>query len=238
MTAERSTLLLIPGLLCDDATWAPQVEVLAHSHRCVIVEHGLAADLGQMAEQALEQAGAPRFAVAGHSMGGRVAMEIERRAPERVERLALLDTSWHPVPEGRAGEIERRLRLGMLEQARRDGMEAMARRWAEGMVHPSRQSTIVFEQVVAMLCRRTPAHYAAQIQALLARPDASEVLRAVRCPTLLLCGADDAWSPPDRHEEMRRFVPHADLVIVPECAHMSTMEAPDAVTAALQAWLA
>jgi pimeloyl-ACP methyl ester carboxylesterase len=232
------TLVFVPGLLCDAATWTLQIEALAGRHRCVVVDHGRADSLTVMAEQALAQAGAERFALIGHSMGGRVAMEMLRLAPERIERVALLDTSWHPVPEGREGDAERRMRLGLLALAQREGMVSMARNWAQGMVHPQWHASAVFETIVAMLGRKTPEHYAAQIHALLNRPDASPVLRGVRCPTLLLCGADDHWSTPERHEQMRGFMPHATLDIVPDCGHMSTMESPAAVTASLARWLA
>jgi pimeloyl-ACP methyl ester carboxylesterase len=234
----RPTLLLLPGLLCDEAVWAPQMAALQASHRCVVAEYGLADSLPAMAACALAQVGAQRFAVAGHSMGGRVAMALIRQVPERLTHLALLDTAWHPLPEGAAGEAERAGRLALLALGQAQGMRAMAAQWARGMVHPAQLDGPVFEAVVAMIARRTSAHQAAQIQALLNRPDTSALLRGWAGPTLLLCGEQDGWSPPARHREMQAFMPQASLVCVPDCGHMSTMEAPAAVCAALRAWLA
>lgn len=234
----KPTLLLVPGLLCDEAVWAPQIAALSATHRCVVADHGLADSLDQMAERALTRLGDGPFAVAGHSMGGRVAMALLRRVPERITRVALLDTSWHPVPEGAAGEAERAGRQALMDLAQTAGMAAMAAQWARGMVHPQALGTPLFEAIVAMVARHSPAQQAAQVRALLARPDAGPVLRATRCPALLLCGEQDAWSPPARHLEMQAFMPQATLVRVPDCGHMSTMEAPAAVNAALEAWLA
>lgn len=235
-----TTLVLLPGLLCDAAVWAPQVEALAgRTHRvdCHVPHYGELDSLGAMAEHVLATAPAQRFALAGHSMGGRVAFEILRRAPERVERLALLDTSYHPLADGEAGENERRGRHGLLETARREGMRTMAREWALGMVHPDRHDGPVFEAVLDMFERSNPAVFAAQIGALLGRPDATELLGTIACPTLLLCGRDDAWSPPARHAFMQVRIPGARLVVVDHCGHMSTMEQPGAVNAAFADWL-
>ena len=116
-----STLVLLPGLLCDAAVWAPQVAALSGRIECHVPHYGELDSLGAMAEHVLVTAPAQRFALAGHSMGGRVAFEVWRRAPERVERLALLDTSYHPLADGEAGETERRGRHALLETARVPG---------------------------------------------------------------------------------------------------------------------
>jgi pimeloyl-ACP methyl ester carboxylesterase len=232
-----STLVLLPGLLCDAAVWAPQVAALSGRIDCHVPHYGELDSLAAMAEHVLASAPAERFALAGHSMGGRVAFEVWRRAPERVERLALLDTSYHPLADGEAGETERRGRHALLEIARRQGMRTMAREWALGMVHPDRHHGPVFEAVLDMFERSNPAVFAAQIAALLGRPDATALLGTIRCPTLLLCGSDDAWSPPARHEFMRARIPGSQLAVIEHCGHMSTMEQPDAVDAALAAWL-
>lgn len=229
-------LVLLPGLLCDTAVWAPQMAALGRS--ATVVAYGEADSITAMARQALAVAPPGRFALAGHSMGGRIAFEVMRLAPERVERLALLDTGCHPLAAGEAGEAERAGRLKLLALARRDGMRAMAAEWARGMVHPSRVGGPVFDAVLDMFERRTPDVFEAQIRALLARPDAAPQLPAIRCPTLLLTGEQDAWSPPAAHRAMHEAVAGSRLAVVPDCGHMSTLEAPAAVTAALAAWLA
>ncbi|MBQ0958488.1 alpha/beta fold hydrolase [Ideonella sp. 4Y11] len=239
MTAPA--LLFLPGLLCDAEVWAAQTAALGRDRRCLVAEYGLADALTTMAERALQladAAGLDRLAVVGHSMGGRVAAELWHLAPQRVAGLALMDTGWHPLPGGEAGQAERAGRQRLLDIARRQGMSAMARDWVQGMVHPDRLDTPLAEAVVAMLARRTPDHQAAQIHALLHRPDASATLRTVTVPTLLLTGAQDAWSPPARHDEMAAMVAGpVSRVDVPHCGHMAPMEAPQAVTAALAAWL-
>lgn len=229
-------LVLLPGLLCDAAAWAAQRDALPGVD-CQVPDYGTLDSLGAMAELVLAQQPAPRFSLAGHSMGARVALEIVRRAPQRVERLALLDTGVDPLAPGDAGAAERTRRLALLALARERGMRTMGRDWARGMVHPARLDTPLFDAVLDMIERKTPAIFAAQIAALLARPDATEVLRGVRCDTLLLCGRQDAWSPLARHEQMQALQPDARLVVIEDSGHMSTMEQPAAVSAALQDWL-
>lgn len=116
-------------------------------------------------------------------------------------------------------------------------MRAMAEVWARPMVHPARHGTPLYEAVLDMLARSTPAQYAAQIQALIGRPDAGPLLPTITCPTLVLTGREDLWSPPEQHERMAAAIPGAELCIVEHCAHMSTMEQPEAVVGAFARWL-
>ena len=232
-----TTLVLLPGLLCDQAVWQAQMDALSPHADCHVADYGSLDSLAAMARHALATAPPGPLSVAGHSMGGRVAFEMWRQAPERIERLALLDTSYHPLAEGEAGETEKAGRMALLATARRDGMRAMAREWAPGMLHPSRHGTPLFEAVLDMLERKTPDIFAAQINALLKRPDCNDLLATIRCPTLLLCGREDTWSAPARHEHMQRAIADSRLVIVEHCGHMSTMERPEAVNQALLEWL-
>lgn len=237
--AKRPWLLLVPGLLCDATVWAPQVQALSTSHRCVVAEHGQANRLDEMARQALACVpGDEPFDLAGHSMGGRCALEIMRQAPQRVRRLALLDTGYQPCPPGPAGEAEARQRLDLLALARSQGMRAMGQQWLPGMLHPDQLGTALMAALLAMVERASPDRFEAQIQALLHRPDASALLVQVQVPTLVLCGRQDGWSPLARHQDMARLLPAAHLHVVEHCGHMSTLEQPQAVTAALQRWLA
>lgn len=189
--------------------------------------------LPEMARAVLDFA-PPLFSLAGHSMGGRVAFEILRLAPERVERLALLDTGIHPT---RPGEAEKRQIL--VDLANRKGMTALARQWLPPMVHPARRDDqSLMAPLTAMVERMTPAIYAGQIRALLDRPAVADLLPTITCPTLVAVGRQDDWSPPEQHAEIARLIPGAELVIFEACGHMSTVEAPLAVTAALAKWLA
>ena len=231
------TLILLPGLMCDAAVWAPQCAALQAQARCVVPDYGLRDSLVAMAQQVLDEAPTERFSLAGHSMGGRVALEVLRLAPQRVERLALLDTGVYALPAGEEGERERAGRMSLLALARSQGMRVMARQWARAMVHPGQLDTPLFESILDLLERSSPAQFAAQINALLTRPDASRLLPGITCPTLLLCGREDLWSTPAQHERMWEAIAGAELCIVERCGHMCTLEQPQAVNAALAAWL-
>jgi pimeloyl-ACP methyl ester carboxylesterase len=232
-----SALVLLPGLVCDRAAWEPVLPRLGALVDCRIHETGPDSSLGAMAERVLATAPAS-FALAGHSMGGRVALEIMRRAPQRVERIALLDTGWRPLPAGVSGENERAARLRLLALARDKGMRAMGRVWAEPMVHPARLAdNRLMGAILDMIERQTPDQFAAQIDALLARPDAGAVLHAIRCPSLVLCGRQDAWSPLAQQEEMAAMIPGGVLEVIDDCGHMVTMEQPERVADAMLHWL-
>lgn len=236
MSSMTDTLILLPGLVCDAAVWAP-VQARLGGLRCIVPTYGTLDSVDAMARSVLETAPEGPLAVAGHSMGGRVALEMARRAPHRISRIALLDTGYQALPPGPAGAAEQEGRLALLGLARAQGMAAMGRQWARGMVHPARLDGTLFNEVVAMVARHTPEVFEAQIRALLARPDATAVLRGLRCPTLLLCGREDAWSPLARHQDMQALAPGSSLVVVDDCGHMSPMEQPAAVGEALRRWL-
>ena len=233
----RPVLMLLPGLLCDARVWRDQQAVLAERYDCRVPDWREQGSITAMAAQVLAEAPGGPFALAGHSMGGRVALEVLRMAPHRVLRLGLLDTGVDPRPPGDAGAAEEAGRMALVELARREGLRAMGRQWARGMVHPSRLGTPLFEEILDMIERRSQAAYEAQIRALLARPDARAVLAGARCPVLLLCGRQDQWSPLARHEQMHSLAPQSRLVVVEDSGHMTTMEQPRAVTAALLEWL-
>lgn len=235
---NKPHLLLVPGLLCDEAVWTHQSDALANLADVQIATNGPRDSLVAMAEAIIAQA-PPKFALAGHSMGGRVALEVIRRVPERVTALALMDTGYQALAPGEAGEREIAGRMTLVEKARRRGMRAMGWEWLQGMVYPSRLSdAILVNAILDMIARRTPDLYAAQTRALINRPDATSVLAKIRCPTLVLCGQNDLWSPPQRHEAICDLIPGgSSLTVVPYCGHMSTMEQPAAVTQALRTWL-
>ncbi|MEO7774333.1 MAG: alpha/beta hydrolase [Steroidobacteraceae bacterium] len=235
---KGETLVLVPGLLCDSGVWQPQLQGLDEvAASILIIEHGLEDSLAGMASSAL--AGAPaRFALAGHSMGGRVALEIFRQAPERVTRLALLDTGTTPLGKDAAAAAERAGRMRLLEIARREGMRAMGRDWSRGMVHPDRlRDAKLMDAILDLIERSSPEQFEAQIKALMNRPDATPLLAKIHVPTLVLCGLEDAVSPLDRHREIARAIDRSVLVGIPGCGHMSTLERPHGVNGALRAWL-
>jgi len=230
-------LLLLPGLNCDEDVWAGQIAALGGSHACVVPRYHELDSIVAMAHRVLHDA-PPRFALAGHSMGGRVALEVVRTAPERVSHLALLDTGYGARQAGEHGEQEARERSHLVEIARKSGMRAMGAEWVRGMVHPARLAdSALIARILAMIERQTPEGHSAQVRALLERPDAGDVLPQIRCPTLIACGREDAWSPLARHQAMAALIPSGQLVVIEHCGHMSTMEQPAAVTAAMRQWL-
>ena len=228
-----SSLILLPGLLCDATVWAPQKDALAGDFRITAFRHFYGHDsLAGMAREVLDAA-PPRFALAGHSMGGRVALEIMRTAPDRVERLALFDTTATP-----AAPDEPLRRQEMIDLAREQGMAALAAHWLPMIVHPARLNQREFVQALtAMICRANPDIFSGQVLALLNRPDYRAILPQIACPTLVACGREDLWSPVSRHVEIAADIPQAKLAIIDDCAHMATVESPGEVTKLLRAWL-
>ena len=232
MTAGQ-VLYLLPGLLCDETIWSRQIGDLKRPDLDIRVADFSDQDsIVAMAQHVLAKAPA-HFALAGHSMGARVAIEVVRAAPDRVERLALLDTGVHPQ---RSGEAESRAALVTL--ARTEGMAALAAKWLPPMVHPERVGDrALMEALGAMVERKSVAIFERQVRALLGRPDAAPVLKDIRCPVLIGVGRQDAWSPLAQHEAMAAAIPQAKLVVFEASGHMAPMEAPSAVTSALAAWL-
>lgn len=228
----RQPLFLLSGLLCDETVWSDIPERLADTADVRIVSFRGFSSLDDMAEHVLAAAPAA-FAVAGHSMGGRVALEIMRTAQQRITRLALLNTGVHPV---RDGEPQSRARL--LRLAAEHGMSALAAEWLPPMMGQDCARTArLMPRLTKMIERSTPQSYAGQVRALLNRPEALSVLPRIKVPTLLLSGSDDVWSPVSQHEAMRRRIPHATLFEIHGAGHMSPVERPDAVALALRQWL-
>ncbi len=231
-------VVYLPGLMCDAAVWRDVRAALALPNEEVVAEYGLAQSLDGMARIALEQAPVGPLVLVGHSMGGRVAMLMAQLAPERIAGVCLLDTSHVALADGADGERERDARLRLLTLARREGVAAMARVWAEPMVHASRLKSPLFDEVVGMVSRRTAASFAAQITALLARTDMSRLLQELAVPVAIGVGREDSWSPPSVHEAMARLVPNARFQVFDTCGHMSPMEQPEAVAALVRRCLA
>ena len=231
-------LVLVPGLMCDHTVWEPLVPFFGADQTCQMVDHRSANSLTQMAQQVLDSAPA-KFVMAGHSMGGRVALEVLRMAPQRVAGVALMDTGYLAKIDGPAGELEVSKRLVLLEIAQSKGVRAMAQEWVKGMVHPNRLTDHeLIEKILQMFETKNSDIFARQLLALIFRKDATDVLKSIRVPTLILCGQQDAWSTPAQHEEMMQFVPHAQLAIIADAGHMSTMERPTEVANAMNHWLA
>jgi pimeloyl-ACP methyl ester carboxylesterase len=232
--ASRPALVLLPGLLCDHALWEPQIAAL--SDACVLWVADLTRDdsIAAMAERVLAQAPAQQFALAGLSMGGYIAMEVARRAPERVARLALLDTR---ATLDTDEETARRHGLMRLAQTER-GFTPITTRMLPLLVHPARAKDEPLVRVIREMAERTGVKaYLRQQHAIMARPDFRPGLPRIGCPTLVLCGREDALTRLEMHEEMARLIPRARLVVIERCGHLSTLERPVEVNTALRNWL-
>ena len=226
------TLCLLTGLLCDGAVWEPQVAALAGRGEVHVADFWGLSSFPAMAEKVLAETTGP-LAVAGHSMGARVAFEMWRLAPDRIARLALLSTGFHPP-----GPNEESKRMALVKVGYEQGMAAVAERWLPPMVHPDRvHDEALMAPLRAMVLRATPQIFEGQQRAGLSRPDAGPYLDQISCPTLILVGRQDSWSPVAQHEEMARRIKGSRLVLVEHSGHMVTVEQPDPVNAALAAWL-
>ncbi|MBV8855185.1 MAG: alpha/beta hydrolase [Sinobacteraceae bacterium] len=225
-------MLLLSGLLCDATAWSDVPARLADLAAVRVLSFPDFDSIGAMAQHTLELVSG-RFAVAGHSMGARVALEVIHRAPQRVTGIALLNTGVHPV---RPGEAESRGRLVAL--AREQGMRALAAAWLPPMMGASAGRVAALQPaLIAMIERATPQSFAAQVKALLCRPDAQSVLSEIKVPTLLASGTADRWSPLAQHAQMQAAVAHATLAAIPDSGHMAPAEQPAAVAALLREWL-
>ncbi len=223
-------LILLPGLLCDATLWRHQRENLADLADIAVADLTGHDSFAALADMVLAAAPA-RFALAGLSMGGYVAQEIMRRAPERVLRLALLDSSARGDEAAQA-----RRRRGLIELAGRGRFKGVTPRLLPMLIHPDRlQDEALTVAVMAAAVGRDA--FLNQQQAFLGRADGRGDLANIRCPTLVLCGRQDALTPPKLHEEMTAAIPDATLVVIENCGHLSTMEAPEAVTRAMRDWL-
>jgi pimeloyl-ACP methyl ester carboxylesterase len=234
---SKPSLAFLPGLLCDQEVWQYQMDALSDIAVCSCADWGSLDSIVAMAESFLATA-PERFALAGHSMGGRVAFQVYRLAPQRVTRIALLNTGADARPAGAQGDEEARRRMVLVNLAKTAGMRAMAMQWLPPMMKPGRMDdTALVNAVCAMVERRTPEIFETQIRALLGRPDANALLGQINCPALLLSGREDGFSPPARHADMAAAIPGSKLAIIPDSGHMSPMEQPELVAQALREWL-
>lgn len=225
-------LVLIPGLLCTSALYEPQIATLGARVQVQFADHTAADTMAGLAAAILERA-PRRFALAGLSMGGYIAFEIMRQAPERVERLALIDTSARAdAPE----QSENRRRLVAL--AEKKGVVVPAREMFPKLVAPSRADDELLREVFLEMAEVTGVKgFANQQAAIMSRADSRPTLGQITCPTLVLVGEDDQLTPPEMAREMAQGIAGSRLAIIPGSGHLSTLEEPDAVSAELEAWL-
>ncbi|MEL6293908.1 MAG: alpha/beta fold hydrolase [Pseudomonadota bacterium] len=225
-------LVLIPGMMCNERLFQPQVAAFSSKRPVTVVVPKGSSSMAGLAQAVLATA-PPRFALAGLSLGGIVAMQIIRQAPERVSRVALLDTNPLPDPPDKApireAQVEK-VRRGALDEVMRDEMKPNY--LADG---PAKQD--ILDLCMQMANALGPEVFAMQSQAVQTRPDQSDTLRGVTVPALVLCGQEDRLCPVERHELMHDLIPESELVVIPCAGHLPTLEQPNRTNEALQAWL-
>jgi pimeloyl-ACP methyl ester carboxylesterase len=222
----------LPGLLCDGALWQHQIAALADVVAPLVGDLSRHETLAGMAASVLTAA-PDYFSLAGLSMGGYVAQEIMRQAPSRVRRLALLDTSARPDTDE-----QRARRRGLIELAGKGEFKGVTPRLLPLLIHAERLTDKpLVDAVIGMAERIGKDAFLRQQQAILGRPDGRPDLAKIACPTLVLCGRQDALTPLAAHEEMAASIKGSRLVVVEDSGHLPPLERPDAVTAALREWL-
>lgn len=230
---DKQPLLLVPGVLCDRLLWAAQIEALSPYADISVPDHTRHNSMSGIAKDILAQA-PPRFSIAGLSMGGFIIFELWRQAPDRIQRIALLNTNARPADP----EFELPICEQLLEQARAEGVTAVAETLIPHFLSPPCQDNEAMRQIVFAMAEATGVeNMRNQMQACMKRPNSCPDLPRVSAPTLIISGLDDPLTPPEQHEEMAELLPNASFEIIDDCGHLSTLEQPDAVNALLQDWL-
>lgn len=232
LTIQYPHLVLLPGLLTDFRLWQHQAAGLGEIAHISVGDLTNADTIAGMAEDVLGNAPTEQFALAGLSMGGYVALEIMRQAPERVLALALLDTSARPdTPTA----LEKR--QAAIELAQTNFQKVIAELMSK-QLHPAHlQDEVLVDMLTDMAINLGSNTFIRQQQAIAGRIDSLPFLQDIQCPTLILCGREDAITPLGVHQEMVSAIANAGLVIVDECGHLSAVEQPTRVNEALAQWL-
>lgn len=225
-------LILLPGMMCDGRLFTPQIAAFSGQRPVMVMPLGTQSSIAGIARDILSNA-PPRFALAGLSMGGIVAMELIRQAPDRVTRLALMDTNPNAeLPEVAANRDLQiaRASAGDLPEIMRDEMKP---KYLADVPHKQQ----ILDLCMAMSLDLGPEVFANQSRALQTRPDQREALKQTRVPTLVLCGALDTVCPPQRHELMHELIPGSRLVLIDGAGHLPVLERPEATNDAMEEWL-
>ena len=224
--------VLVPGLNCSPRLYAAQLPALWRFGPVTVANHTRDDTMAAIATRILALA-PPRFALAGLSMGGYIALEIVRQAAGRVTRLALLDTGARDDPP--EAQAKRRANIALVGEGRFGEIVDVQ---FPIYVHPDRANDAALKADYLAMCHDVgPQAYVRQQKAIMSRADSRPLLATIKCPTLVLVGAQDGATPPALSEEMAAGIPAARLVQIPDCGHLSTLERPQAVTKELVAWM-
>ncbi len=229
---ETLPILLVPGLVCSPRIYAPQIPALWRDGPVVLPNHIRDNTMSGIAKRILDEA-PKRFALAGHSMGGYIVLEMFRQAPERISRLGLLNTSARPEkPDASAG------RHALIAETRAGGYPGIVEKLFAKFVHPKHANDAAIKKIVMDMADDIgPERFIAQLEAIMSRSDSLPLLASIKCPTLVLtCDTDDMVSNEFSHE-LAKGITGAKLVVIPDCGHLPQLEKPDVMTAAMLDWL-
>ncbi len=225
-------IVFIPGLMSNYRLFAPQIQILSRTRSIQMATLGQAESVRDMAERVLKDA-PETFALVGHSLGGNVAMEVVRRAPDRVTRLALMSTD--PLHEPPNVAAERDLAMARAKAGRLS--DVMRETFPESSLAPGAALTHVQNEIQEMSATLGLEAFLTQSKALQRRPDQQGTLRRISVPSLVLCGIYDRLTPPRRHELMAELIPHCGLASLDGAGHYPSLEQPQAVVSILIEWL-
>jgi pimeloyl-ACP methyl ester carboxylesterase len=230
----KQGLVLVPGLLCDELMWQGQLTALAAAADCWVADHTRSETMAEVAADVLRDAPFEKFALAGLSMGGYVVLEMMRQAAHRVQRLALLDTT------ARSDTAEQtRKRRDFISLAERGRFLGITDVLLPLLIHPSQLANRELASTIRKMAKNTGRDaFIRQERAIISRSDSLPLLSRIACPTLVMCGRQDALTPLALHEELAAGISGSRLEIVEECGHLSTMERPAETSAAIGRWLA
>jgi len=232
-SSETPTFVFIPGLLSDDVVWQHVADAFSGEFNVVIADVSVGGSITGMAEDILGKT-VGELIVVGHSMGGRIALEMFRMAPQRIVRLVLADTGVHPKAKGEDAKRE-----AVIHLAHEEGMAALADRWLPPMVDETRHDDAELMGTLRdMVLRADADQHERQIRALMGRPDATELITTISCPVLYLVGRHDGWSTPQQHEAMAATTPDARIAVIENAGHFLPIERPQSVIDAIRQWMA
>jgi len=233
----KPSLILIPGLVCNEKLWRHQIDALQDTHDIIVVNHDHADGLVSLARSILDLTSGD-FSIAGHSMGGYITFEVWRQAvivmeEKRIERMALIGTQ--------ARTDDARMEKGrrdFIKLAKRGRFKGMSPTLIKNFLAPqSLKDKKITSLVYEMATDTGPDGFINQSEIILQRPDSRATLMEITCPTMVLVGEQDKRTPPELAREMADAIPKAHLVTIPNCGHLPMIEQPEAVTKAMKDWL-
>lgn len=228
----KPNILLLPGLLNDASVFTEQVAALSAMSTVEVGDLTVAETIPDLAASVLKLASAKHFVLLGLSLGGYVAFEIMRQAPERVAGLVLMDTTARPdTPEASAK------REALIELAATD-LDAVTEQLLPLLSHPDRMNLPAVRGVIQSMASSLGKEvFERQQRAIMGRPDSRPTLKSIACPTLVICGQDDQITPPELAKEIADGIKHAKLELIAECGHLATLDQPEIVCGLLLDWI-